>query len=246
MACLDRTWPTTDSPESTQSDGSAQTQLARAFGDRLASAVTVATTEHFNLQIARAATRAEANRAHLPRGAVHHLIAVAFIGQMSRSARPSTLRTPVRAAESAQAHSWVRADRAAAVSGVREALSGGSGCARESAHEGGRGQVRGISGCQGGRRDHGLVALDGYEPDPANGIAVRHGFREQCYPSTRRDGEERRLHARARSLDERRRQPRVLACHEDSVVEGAVGLTRQYNDPLARRLCSSRIDGCTP
>jgi hypothetical protein len=90
MGCLDHTWPTTDSPESTQSDGSAQTQLARAFGDRLASAVTVATTEHFNLQIARAATRAEANRAHLPRGAVHHLIAVAFIGQMSRSAGPST------------------------------------------------------------------------------------------------------------------------------------------------------------
>lgn len=61
MGCPDNTGPTTDSPESTQSNGSAQTRLGRALGDRLASAVTVATTEHFNLQTARAATTAEAN-----------------------------------------------------------------------------------------------------------------------------------------------------------------------------------------
>jgi hypothetical protein len=86
MGCLDHTWPTTDSPESTQSDGSAQTQLARALGDRLASAVTVATTEHFNLQTARAATTAEANgRASIYLAALSsNLIALAFIGQISR------------------------------------------------------------------------------------------------------------------------------------------------------------------
>src|SRR4051794_11640596 len=59
---------------------------ARAFGDRLAPAVTFATTEHFNLQTARAMTVSEANgRASIFMAALSSsLIALAFIGQMSR------------------------------------------------------------------------------------------------------------------------------------------------------------------
>jgi hypothetical protein len=59
---------------------------ARALGDRLAPAVTFATTEHFNLQTARAVTVTEANgRASIYIAALSSsLIALAFIGQMSR------------------------------------------------------------------------------------------------------------------------------------------------------------------
>jgi hypothetical protein len=62
-----------DSPDSAET---------RAFGP----AVTFATTEHFNLQTARAATISEANgRANIYLAALSsHLIALAFIGQMSR------------------------------------------------------------------------------------------------------------------------------------------------------------------
>ena len=62
-----------------------QAQLARTFGERLGPAVSFATTEHFNLQTARAATVSEANgRASLYLAAVSsNLIALAFIGQMS-------------------------------------------------------------------------------------------------------------------------------------------------------------------
>jgi hypothetical protein len=59
---------------------------AQALGDHLAAAVTFATTEHFNLQTARAATVTEANgRASIYLAALSSsLIALAFIGQMSR------------------------------------------------------------------------------------------------------------------------------------------------------------------
>src|SRR5918994_67718 len=61
-------------------------RLAQSLGDRLGPAVTMATTEHFNLQTARAATISEANgRASIYLAAVSsNLIALAFIGQMSR------------------------------------------------------------------------------------------------------------------------------------------------------------------
>ena len=54
--------------------------------DRMGPAVTFATTEHFNLQTARAVTVSEANgRASLYLAALSsNLIALAFIGQMSR------------------------------------------------------------------------------------------------------------------------------------------------------------------
>jgi hypothetical protein len=56
------------------------------FGGHLQAAVTFATTEHFNLQTARAATIGEANgRAMIYLAALSsRLIALAFIGQMSR------------------------------------------------------------------------------------------------------------------------------------------------------------------
>jgi hypothetical protein len=56
------------------------------LGDRLGPAVTMATTEHFNLQTARAATISEANgRANIYLAAVSsNLIALAFVGQISR------------------------------------------------------------------------------------------------------------------------------------------------------------------
>jgi hypothetical protein len=86
VARLDHTWPPADSAESTQSRGSSQARLARTFGERLRPAVSFATTEHFNLQTARAATVSEANgRASLYLAALSsNLIALGFIGQMSR------------------------------------------------------------------------------------------------------------------------------------------------------------------
>jgi hypothetical protein len=78
--------PTNRWTESTPSGASVQARLARQFGDRLAPAVTFATTEHFTLQTARVATVAEANgRASIYLAALSsNLIALAFIGQMSR------------------------------------------------------------------------------------------------------------------------------------------------------------------
>ena len=63
-----------------------QRQVAEALGDRLGPAVTFATTEHFNLQTARAITVSEANgRASIYLAAVSSsLIALGFIGQMAR------------------------------------------------------------------------------------------------------------------------------------------------------------------
>jgi hypothetical protein len=60
--------------------------LGQSLGNRLGPAVTMATTEHFNLQTARTATISEANgRASIYLAAVSsNLIALAFIGQMSR------------------------------------------------------------------------------------------------------------------------------------------------------------------
>ena len=74
-----------ESPESPPTGGSVH-PLVRAFGDRLGPAVSFATTEHFNLQSARAATVSEANgRASVYLAALSsNLIALAFIGQMSR------------------------------------------------------------------------------------------------------------------------------------------------------------------
>jgi hypothetical protein len=81
VACSDSIRPTNGSTESTASGASLQGRLARRFGDRLGPAVTFATTEHFNLQTAR-----EANgRASIYLAALSsNLIALAFIGQMSR------------------------------------------------------------------------------------------------------------------------------------------------------------------
>jgi hypothetical protein len=78
--------PTNRWTESTPSAASVQARLARQLGDRLAPAVTFATTEHFTLQTARVATVAEANgRASIYLAALSsNLIALAFIGQMSR------------------------------------------------------------------------------------------------------------------------------------------------------------------
>ena len=60
--------------------------LAEGLGTRLGPAATFATTEHFNLQTARATTVSEANgRASIYLAALSsNLIALAFIGQMSR------------------------------------------------------------------------------------------------------------------------------------------------------------------
>ena len=60
--------------------------LADSLGARLGPAVTFATTEHFNLQTARAVTVSEANgRASIYLAALSgNLIALAFVGQMSR------------------------------------------------------------------------------------------------------------------------------------------------------------------
>src|SRR4051794_17494812 len=60
--------------------------LANSLGPRLGPAATFATTEHFNLQTARALTVSEANgRASIYLAALPgNLIALAFVGQMSR------------------------------------------------------------------------------------------------------------------------------------------------------------------
>ena len=65
---------------------SAPAALAKSLGPRLGPAATFATTEHFNLQTARANTVSEANgRASIYLAALSgNLIALAFIGQMSR------------------------------------------------------------------------------------------------------------------------------------------------------------------
>lgn len=66
--------------------GSVSLSLAELLGVRLGPATTFATTEHFNLQTARSITVAEANgRASIYLAALStNLIALAFIGQMSR------------------------------------------------------------------------------------------------------------------------------------------------------------------
>jgi hypothetical protein len=63
-----------------------QAALADGLGTRLGPAVSFATTEHFNLQTARALTVSEANgRASIYLAALSgNLIALAFVGQMSR------------------------------------------------------------------------------------------------------------------------------------------------------------------
>jgi hypothetical protein len=71
---------------SSDSGDSAPAALAASLGPRLGPAVTFATTEHFNLQTARALTVSEANgRASIYLAALSsNLIALAFIGQMSQ------------------------------------------------------------------------------------------------------------------------------------------------------------------
>lgn len=63
-----------------------QAALADGLGTRLGPSATFATTEHFNLQTARAVTVSEANgRASIYLAALSgNLIALAFVGQMSR------------------------------------------------------------------------------------------------------------------------------------------------------------------
>ena len=65
---------------------SGKAALADSLGPRLGPAATFATTEHFNLQTARALTVSEANgRASIYLAALSgNLIALAFVGQMSR------------------------------------------------------------------------------------------------------------------------------------------------------------------
>jgi hypothetical protein len=65
---------------------SASAALAASLGPRLGPAAAFATTEHFNLQTARAITVSEANgRASIYLAALSgNLVALAFIGQMSR------------------------------------------------------------------------------------------------------------------------------------------------------------------
>jgi hypothetical protein len=69
-----------------ESSASVHSRLVGSLGDRLAPAVTFATTEHFNLQTARAITVSECNgRASIYLAALaSNLIALAFVGQMSR------------------------------------------------------------------------------------------------------------------------------------------------------------------
>jgi hypothetical protein len=66
--------------------GSGQAAVADGLGARLGPAATFATTEHFNLQTARAVTVSEANgRASIYLAALSgNLIALAFVGQVSR------------------------------------------------------------------------------------------------------------------------------------------------------------------
>src|SRR3954465_11699639 len=67
-------------------DESITAAMAARLGPRLGPAAACATTEHFNLQTARAITVSEANgRASIYLAALStNLIALAFIGQMSR------------------------------------------------------------------------------------------------------------------------------------------------------------------
>ena len=67
-------------------DDSRRSEDSATLGERLGPAVSFATTEHFNLQTARVATISEANgRASLYLAALSsNLIALAFVGQMSR------------------------------------------------------------------------------------------------------------------------------------------------------------------
>jgi hypothetical protein len=67
-------------------DDAAAAALVESLGPRLGPAATFATTEHFNLQTARAMTVSEANgRASIYLAALSgNLVALAFIGQMSR------------------------------------------------------------------------------------------------------------------------------------------------------------------
>jgi hypothetical protein len=71
---------------SSEDRGSTLAALAEGLGPRLGPAATFATTEHFNLQTARAITVSEANgRASIYLAALSsNLIALAFIGQVSR------------------------------------------------------------------------------------------------------------------------------------------------------------------
>ena len=66
--------------------GASRAPLADTLGPRLGPTATFATTEHFNLQTARALTVSEANgRASIYLAALSgNLIALAFVGQMSR------------------------------------------------------------------------------------------------------------------------------------------------------------------
>src|SRR5215218_2153800 len=72
--------------ESEDGRDTSRAPLADSLGPRLGPAVTFATTEHFNLQTARALTVSEANgRASIYLAALSgNLIALAFVGQMSR------------------------------------------------------------------------------------------------------------------------------------------------------------------
>ena len=74
------------SPKSTESPGFGHAQRAEVLSARLGPAVTFATTEHFNLQTARAITVSESNgRAGIYLAALSsNLIALAFIGETSR------------------------------------------------------------------------------------------------------------------------------------------------------------------
>jgi hypothetical protein len=79
--------PTTgDSNEPEGPHDGGEAALADSLGSRLGPTVTFATTEHFNLQTARALTVSESNgRASIYLAALSgNLIALAFVGQMSR------------------------------------------------------------------------------------------------------------------------------------------------------------------
>ena len=73
-------------PGSSRGGDASRAPLADSLVPRLGPAVTFATTEHFNLQTARAVTVSEANgRASIYLAALSgNLIALAFVGQMSR------------------------------------------------------------------------------------------------------------------------------------------------------------------
>ena len=75
-----------DTRRAAQGGDATRAPLAASLGPRLGPAATFATTEHFNLQTARAITVSEANgRASIYLAALSgNLIALAFVGQMSR------------------------------------------------------------------------------------------------------------------------------------------------------------------